>query len=289
MRTGPDSRTSVCRIERGLYALRYVEAATSPCATAKVTILAGDMRFVSAPGRDRDSLAAPGHTLVIYAEAPSEFEIQVVGAKGNGPDARTAAKFSIDMLDAGEAYGGRREPSPNHHRGIDVHGRGSPENRRESRNAGDVSVTAHVSRRGDVLVGDDEWVAGPDVVLPIEGLSIATGRPDLGVRIRVQSARSGHRWSPWHDPEEFAGSRQQADCLTAIALALTGDAADRFEIVADVMALGMPPVAKRGHMIEFFGVDPIVGFRFALQHARRDFDAKATPGPSPLRVFRAKR
>ena len=276
---------SICRVERGMYTLRYIEALTSPSPVADITVLSGDVSIVPAPGRATLALRAPGQTMVILAETPGEFEIKVTAARGDSTD----AKFGVELLDAGEQ---RRvemsTPAPDRsmeaHRSADVY-----HSRQDLDDGGSLSVRAHVSRRGDVLVGAEEWVAGPDEVLPIEGLSIATGRQDLNVRIRVQSAKSGHRWSRWHDAGEFAGSRQQADPLTAIALALTGDGAAHVEVSAEVMALGRPLTTKRGKIVEFFGVDPIVGFRLTLQNATTASEGKAASSTPPLRVFRAKR
>ncbi len=146
-----------------------------------------------------------------------------------------------------------------------------------------------MSRRGDVVVGADVWVAGPGEVLPIEGLAVATGRGDLGVRVRFRSTRDAPEWSRLHDAGEFAGSRQRADALTSLALELIGPAADHFEIRAEVMALGSPPVTRIGRAVEFPGVDPIVGFRCGLNPARQEGILTTQRQASPVRVFRAKR
>lgn len=276
---------SGCRVERGLYLLRYVEAQTSPSPRAEIRVLSGSLSTMPAPGRARSVLDDPGQALVILAETAGAFEIQVTAARGGGTDAR----FSVDLLDAGDS-GREAPPDRVAQRDPEIARRADPglPGPRPA-DAVRVAVQAHVSRRGDVRAGAGEWVAGPDGVLPIEGLSIATDRPDLGVHVRVQSIDGGQRWSRWHEPGEFSGSRQRADALTAVALALTGDAADRFDIVADVMTLGMPPANRRGQAVEFFGVDPIVGFRFALQPVIAFPPAGGGAQGSPLRVFRAKR
>lgn len=272
---------SACRVERGLYALRYVEAPEFPCPVADVTMRAGDLEIVSAPGRDSAALHKPGQCLIILARSPGEFEIRVLAQAGGGTD----AKFNLELLDAGEASQGGV---------VDISTTAAMRLHRSAaqpsgRTVSDVAVFAHISRRGDVRVGADEWVAGPDEVLPIEGLAITTGRPGLAVRIRVQTLNTGHQWSKWHDGEEFAGSRQQADPLTGIALALNGEDVDHYEIAAEVMALGSPRQAKSGQVIEFFGIDPIVGFRFRLNSATRPSITHRAAVEMPLRVFRAKK
>jgi len=78
-----------------------------------------------------------------------------------------------------------------------------------------------------VTVADDQWVAGPEMPLPVEGLSIV--QADLGIAItyQVMSARMQGRWSGVFQEGEFAGSRQQADPLTGIKLELTGPGSGR--------------------------------------------------------------
>ena len=279
----PGSLLSICHVERGLYTLRYVDAVSQPSPKADVTVLAGQIEFVNAPGRKADELAAPGNVLLVVAEGAGEFEMRVTATAGGGTDAR----FSLDLLDAGESPSGTRSGFDAGLPTYDPRSAPTALTRVEDREV--VSVIAHVSRRGDVRVGAEDWVAGPNEVLPIEGLAIVTGRRDLGVRIRVHSIRSEGQWSRWHDPEEFAGSRQQADPLTGIAVALSGDAAPQFEISADVMVLGAPPRTERGPLIEFSGLDPIVGFRCRLNSVSPTAGMPSVAIASSLRVFRAKK
>ena len=283
MDMGSQSLVSACRVERGIYALRYVAADDRPFARADVTVRAGEIAFVSAPGRSAGELTAPGTVLVLVVETAGEFEIRVSATAGGSTDAR----FSLDLLDGGEDLQ-RRRPEFDVDRPTARPRSADPAGRRGD-DAVNLSVLAHVSRRGDVRVGADEWVAGPNEVLPIEGLAIVAGRRDVGIRMRVQSRSSEGRWSRWHDPEDFAGSRQKADPLTGIALALAGEAAPQFEIEADVMALGAPLWTEKGRSIEFLGFDPIVGFRLRLNPVKADVQPVASPAASPLRVFRAKR
>jgi hypothetical protein len=278
-----EALTSMCRVERGLYALRYLDAPGAPYPTADVIIRSGEIEIIPAPSRASSSLRAPGQCLIVVAHTAGEFEICVSSPSGGATD----AKFNLDLLDAGEVV---HKPvvavSKLSSNAVD---RTSVGHRRIDHDGSEVSILAHVSRRGDVRVEAAQWVAGPNEVLPIEGLSIATGQENLGVRIRVQTLDGGHQWSRWHDAGEFAGSRQKAAPLTGIALALIGDDADSYEIVAEVMALGSPRQARSGQIVEFFGVDPIVGFRFELKPVTGSSAPLLARPATPLRVFRAKK
>ena len=275
----PQPLASFCRVERGLYLLRYLEAADRFPPRADLAVLSGPITFVHAPGRDGASLTVPGQCVVVLAEEDGAFEIRVVPSPNGGTD----AKFNLEMIDGGS----KRATAITDAARLSNTPTSSPRAVADEVE-GRIRLNAHVSRRGDVSVEAHEWVAGPDEVLPIEGLALETGHPDLGIRVRVQSLNGGRQWSPWFEAGEFAGSRQKADPLTALALVLTGDAAPQYEIMAETMHLGNPPQEKTGQMVEFFGIDPIVGFRLALNPVKRVAPPGARPA-SPLRVFRAKR
>jgi hypothetical protein len=215
--------------------------------------------------------------LVILANAPAVFDIVVtaVGRSG-GVD----AKLALDLLDSG-----LDERPPSHA------SQPSPETRVKTPHVsggGDLTITAHVSRRGDVSVGDDEWVAGPGVILPVEGLSISVARRDVSVDVRVQTDRSNGRWSSWFQYGEFAGSRQRAESITGIGLALRGANSSSMTLSADVMHLGSGSQTREGREIEFFGVDPVVGFRLRLIGDSGVAPESSGVSAGGLRVFRAR-
>lgn len=266
-----DPSTSIARIERGLYAFRYLDSACVPNPVAEVRVVEGAAEIADAPGREPGRLDGPGQVLVVAAHGEAAIEIRVTpGRVGAGSE----ASFNLDLLDQGAVAvgrGGTGLPSP----------RAAEEVR--------LRLAAHVSRRGDVEVDGGEWVAGPDDVLPVEGLAITTDRRDVSVSVRVQSMRGGARWSRWHGDGEFAGSRQRADPLTSIGFALHGDGAASYVIDAEVMSLGAQARRKVGREVEFEGVDPVVGFRLTVKAATRTSSPEVAPSAARLRIFRAKR
>lgn len=267
----PDHPASVARIERGLYVFRYVDSPCDPCPMGDVRALEGAVEIVAAPGRQGGRLDGPGQALVIVAHESATIEVRVAPAR---PGGGTDANFNLDVVDGGEAPGASAPGT------AEVEAPGD---------AVGLDILAHVARRGDVRVGAGDWVAGPDDVLPIEGLAIATDRRDVAVLIRVQSVGGGEQWSRWYGAGEFAGSRQRADPLTAIGLALSGEGAAAHTIEAEVMPLGGSMRSKSGREVEFAGFDPIVGFRASLRTARSAGPSQIAPPASRLRIFRAKR
>lgn len=289
MRDGRDAyRTSRCEIDRGLYVLRYAACKNGHPPAARVTVVDGALDLVPAPGRDAGCLDQPGQALVVVAETRGTFEIAVASPRsGIGPE----ASFALDHLDDGsldDGLGGRGTAGGASSAGVTRSG--VAPHRAASL---PLAILAHVSRRGDLEVGAGEWIAGPSDILPIEGLAIAPARRDVSVAIRVQTVQSRGQWSRWHGEGEFAGSRQRADPLTAIALALDGDGAADFTLAGEVMHLGSPSRRAEGRELDFVGYEPIVGFRLELRHAAEHgtsaHDATRQPDPGRLKVFRARR
>ena len=272
-------RVSTCRIERGLYVLRYVTCAEGSFAMGHVTVAEGDLDLVPAPGRAIGTLESPGHALVIVAHTAGAFVLQVDGPlNGRGAD----ATFTLDILDDGaDAASPVAAPSA-----------ARPVARADDRASLPLAILAHVSRRGDVTAEAGEWIAGPADILPIEGLSITTHQPDVTVSIRVQTAQSQGQWSRWHRGGEFAGSRQRAEAITALGLSLHGDAASKFRMEAEAIHLGAASRTAEGAELEFFGNDPIVGFRLQLKNAITKripgSTTSRTPAADGLRIFRAR-
>jgi len=154
-----------------------------------------------------------------------------------------------------------------------------------------VELMGHVSRRGDLLVTDGAWVAGPDSPAPIEGLEmrLAGAAGGLSLEYQVQVGGGGGSWTNWM-PGGFAGTRGQARPLLGARLRLVGAQAAQFQIEAEALFLGASVKRLKGHLVEIVsdsGVDPMVGLRLALappaqasQPARNAPSPRVTPAPA---------
>ena len=91
-------RVSTCQIERGLYALRYVESTSDPCPVATIRPRSGLLDLIAAPGEDVAVLRRPGQALVILANAPAVFDITLTAVGRTGS---YDSNFSLDLLDSG--------------------------------------------------------------------------------------------------------------------------------------------------------------------------------------------
>lgn len=267
------SKRSTCNVERGLYVLRYGSCAPGEAPTASIAVQRGDIDLVPAPGRSAHTLTGPGQSIAVIARTAGALDI-VLTARSAASMPETS--IDLDLIDhgVGEARNFQSRTVASFVR---------PTRLMKSK----FAITAHVSRIGDVTVSDDQWVAGPEMPLPVEGLSIV--QTDLGIAItyQVMSARMQGRWSGVFQEGEFAGSRQQADPLTGLKLELTGPAAADFAIIASAMFLGSTPVERTGRSVTLESRDPLVGLRIRLNHVNRSAVQASDDTKNPIRVFRA--
>jgi hypothetical protein len=231
------------------------------------------VEIISAPGNAAGVLAKPGDCVVILAPASGSLQVTVSTKASDGdldasvrmeplaaaePDRSAAAAISPPAL--------RRpvDPAPS-----------------VARRTGDIqsvyagfAMTAHVARRGDLLVQSGEWAGGPSAPAPIEGLQI-NWSPPAGVALESQVLVVGAegRWSTWVFAGEFAGSRGRRLPLAGIRLRLGGDRADGYALRGEALFLGSAVVSDTGRELEFLsrsGADPLVGLRLELLETNND-------------------
>jgi hypothetical protein len=155
---------------------------------------------------------------------------------------------------------------------------------------GGIRVLGHLSRRGDVVVGPGEWLAGPTSPLPIEGLEIRGAPSGAGLEYQVLAGGRGGQWSPWVSAGQFAGSRGRSRPLMGVRMRLQGG--EGLVLRLQVLFLGAPVVSRAGRAIEAAGLssgDPLVGLSVALDEGRPQTVSRAVPSvsSSSVRVFRA--
>lgn len=238
-------------VEAGLYILQYVRSLSGgapPSVEVRVPGEAGRyVQVVSSPFDSPNTIGEPGGCLVIRADRSATLQVAVVSAAGSRAG---EAELRLEPLVSGRSASPRRD---------------APAARAAT--TGLVGV-AHVSRRGDVPVGDGVWIAGPEAPAPIEGLEVRVGdaRSDLRLEYQVLVGGTGGGWTPWLCGD-YAGTRGQARPLLGIRLRLSGGAAQSVTIAAEALFLGATIETARGDVIELIsgaGVDPLVGLKIAF-------------------------
>ena len=276
-------RDSTLFVARGLYILRYESGRDGhEPPTAFVAPASGFenlVEIIGAPGVPDGRLEGPGAVLFVRASDNASLRVGVKRKSAGGP---LEAALKLEFVG------------------------GLPPSLGASRKAGakaasvqrgsDTLFVAHVARRGDVEVRPGEWAGGPDAPAKIEGLEMCdAGFDDVGLEVQALSASSSGSWSSWAKPGAFAGTRGRNVPLVGLRLRLTGPAARRHAINADVLFLGSSIANQRGQEVEFLGAvgrDPLVGLRLDIRPERRlsVWQAAQPAGIRPerrVRVFKA--
>lgn len=239
-------------VDGGLYVLRYVSTrAGEHCPFVKIRPEgAHSITFIAAPGGLADTLAAPGDCLVVRAETSGALHLTVSSIVDGGS---LDAELKLERIATSQRAPVASFP---HAVQLDVP-------------APDISVLAHVSRRGDVTLGPDEWVGGPDLPLAIEGLAVNWPNKPVDVTLGYTATI---RYANQHrvvrgTAGEFAGTRGKAAPLVGLELSLGGLGAGAFQLKVDALFLGAAILSKTGDTISLAGPsgqEPLVGLRLSI-------------------------
>ncbi|MCJ2133993.1 hypothetical protein MKK69_07925 [Methylobacterium sp. J-026] len=280
-------RVTSVPLETGLYVLRYVQAPTAhgaPHVFVRPSPGSEDVvEVISPPGERPGSISAPGGCVVVRAERASSLHVTISSALASG-----GAEAELRL----ESLAGAARP------GASVQGTAQPSVQPPTvaPPAPRLDVMGHVSRRGDVRVGDGRWVAGPESPAPIEGLEVGLldRTSGLALEYQVQVGGPGGAWTPWMTGG-FAGTRGQARALLGARLRLVGARASQFQIDAEALFLGATVMRLKGQAIEVIsgsGVDPLVGLKLLVAAAnpvpQRSADAPAASPQSAARAGRVR-
>lgn len=275
-------RITTTRVDRGLYLLRYGSGPVAgPIPVAIVSPAVGSEPFIdviSTPGVTPGLLSRPGEILVVRAERSGDLSIKL---SRRSVEAAFDASFKIELISAAIPTA--------------PHAGANPAVEAFADNSLGLRIRAHVARRGDVEVGDAEWVAGPNAPAAIEGLEVCGVLPaGLQIEMQVLIAASRPCWLDWTAPNVFCGTRGRATPLLGVRFRLVGPASASFVINAEALFLGSPLVACRGVNVELLspsGVDPLVGLKLGLSllvPAHVDVDDRYSGATAPYALQECK-
>jgi hypothetical protein len=289
VRTKSSSQAKTVDIMRGLFVVRYAAADDEfypP--TVKIALDSGteNAEFVLHPDASEPVLWKPGTALVVRAAAPGRLQIEVAASREGGS---LAANVKVEHLAQGVP--------PDAHV---ISGAGA--------GLSGLRILGHVAGIGDVMVGPNQWIAGPTSPSRIEGIAIQwPNKPhDIDLRYAVRIARSQTAPSRMMEIGTYAGTRGQAMPLTGAIFELSGSGSVNHHISAEAAFLGSPTMRVLGKRVVLSGPtsrEPLVGLRLSLEtitggagearqaaavHAEPPA-AKATPKRSGrVRVFRSR-
>ncbi|MGJ4927583.1 hypothetical protein ACQR1I_20240 [Bradyrhizobium sp. HKCCYLS2038] len=299
MNRGTDlDQHKVVQLDRGLFFVSYksAEDATSP-PRVMVSPAPGHERRVELvlhPDADEPVLWQPNSSMVVRVEAPATLLVQVLPMRHGGS---RAAAVRIEPITPGSpptltrtamAYASPAVSSPAPALTQDV-GPG-------------LHVLAHVAGIGDVMVGQNAWIAGPTAPSRVEGIMLdwPDMPPGVDIRYAVQFANASAGNSKMVPLGTFAGTRGRALPITGIVLEMTGTSDLQF--VAEAVFLSAPTLRATGRRVVLSGPtgrEPLVGLRINVegpQQAEVAMSVQAEPAkPSRkeassgrVRVFRSR-
>lgn len=284
----------VVDLDRGLFHIQY-QSADDEALPPKVMISPAPdherrVELLLHPDADQATLWQPGSSLVVRTNSPAKLHIQVLPQRPNGS---RAASVKFEPLTQGNA------PSANPAASWDFE--------TEQVNLSGLRVLGHVAGIGDVVVGPNEWIAGPATPSRVEGIALEwPEKPDeLLLRYAVKTAGQA---APAKMVElgGFAGTRGRALPLSGVVLEMSGDAAPNCQFLAEALFLSSPILRAVGQRVVLSGPtgrEPLVGLRVSIQRigtpgARAPSppiptaeDADFSPSSSPrgkVRVFRSR-
>jgi hypothetical protein len=258
----------VVDLDRGLFCVQY-QSADDEASPPKVVISPAPadeskVDLILHPDADQAVLWQPGSSLVVRTSSSAQLSVQVLPLRPNGSK---AAFVKFENLTQGT-------PPPAH-----------PHHNDRYLETDGFRLLGHVAGMGDVIVGSNEWIAGPETPSRIEGIAIQwPEKPDdLELRYAVKSA--GQTITPkMVDLETFAGTRGRALPVTGIVLEMSGAGASGSQFVAEAIFLSSPTLRAIGQRVVLAGPtrrEPMVGLRITIQ-STAIFEDQALPEPATV-------
>ena len=268
---GPQPRQMPVSI--GLFVLRYASS-TAGANPPVVTVSAeADNRIevVTPSGAKIGIMSAPGEALVIRAMQKGNLVVRMAASLPGGSN---HAHLVLERISASAPPA--RSTMASTSNVLDI----------TPRNPLDISILAHVARRGDVIEKQGEWICGPNLPMAIEGLEVRwPGKPaGLDILISGWHLAGGRKRALDKVPSgAFLGSRGKASPFTALSVAIAGPSASAFMLKCEALFLGTQVLRKSGLSIDLSGptgLEPLVGLRLSLVPAGAAQLAPATMAQS---------
>ncbi len=269
-------------VAAGLYLLRYVGApfaSTHPRITVNQHPHNREITLVPQPGCS-DTLEAPGDCIVVRANASGSLSF-VVACDRRDSEAEVEVRLehlSSRSKQAKSAFA-------------------MPVSLSERADSHDIRVLAHVSQRGDISASAGEWICGPNLPLPIEGIEIRWPSMPAGVQLHYSAASARLGIKREATAGRFAGTRGKAGSLTALDLSLSGPNSARYELSGQAVFLGSGIITRTGRKLSFAapsGREPLVGLRLEVKASQANVLEQATSlhhrqqrQANPVRVYRS--
>ncbi|YBW38246.1 hypothetical protein ACMYR2_0743 [Nitrobacter sp. TKz-YC01] len=260
----------VLSLDRGLFFINYKSAEDSVSPPRVIVAPANGherhMEIILHPDAAEPTLYKPNSGLVVRVNTPATLQVQVQPTR---PGGSRSAIVRVEQIQAS-----RIPAAMDSANGMEPHAATEG-----------LKVLGHVAGRGDIIVGPNAWIAGPDAPSRVEGVALEWPDKPLSVDIRyaVQLA-NGQTGSGRMVPlGAYAGTRGRALPLTGVVLEMSGT--DELRFVAEAGFLNAPTLRAVGRRVVLSGPtnrEPLVGIRIGIER-NATAEVAATPAPPPSR------
>lgn len=270
-------------LDRGLFLVQY-KSADDEASPPKVVVSPASghersLELLLHPDADQGILWQPGSSLIVRVARAAQLQIAVVPQRQNGSRAASVEVKSVSQGTPPQApqdeWDQEREP-------------------------GSFRLLAHVAGIGDVVVGPNEWIAGPTAPSRIEGISIEWPNRPRDVELRYAAKSPIQAGTPaMVNLAAFAGTRGRAQPITGLVLEMSGRRASNWQFVAEALFLSSPTLRAVGQRVVLSGPtsrEPLVGLRITIESTEVKEVVESAPAavvrkaPSSarVRVFRSR-
>jgi hypothetical protein len=268
-------------LDRGLFFINYKSAEDSVSPPRVIVAPAQGherrMEIILHPDATEPTLCTPNSGLVVRINTPATLQVQV---RPTRPQGSRSAIVRVEQIQAG------RIP--------DVANPGSAMGPHIATDG--LKVLGHVAGRGDIVVGPNAWIAGPDAPSRVEGVALEwPDKPtsvDICYAVQLANGQTGSgRMVPLGT---YAGTRGRALPLTGVVLEMSGT--DELKFVAEAGFLNAPTLRAVGKRVVLSGPtsrEPLVGIRIGIERsAPAEMVAtsampRKSAGSARVRVFRS--
>ncbi|CCD91749.1 conserved hypothetical protein [Bradyrhizobium sp. ORS 375] len=283
MNRGTDlDQQKVVQLDRGLFFVSY-KSAEDMTAPPRVMVAPAPgherrIELVLHPDADEAVLWQPNSSLVVRVEAPATLLVQVLPMRHGGS---RAAAVRIEPISPGSP------PTLTRSAMAYAPAAAAPAPALTQDVGPGLRVLAHVAGIGDVMVGQNGWIAGPTAPSRVEGIMLdwPDMPPGVDIRYAVQSANAPAN-SKMVPLGTFAGTRGRALPITGIVLEMHG--ANDLQFVAEAVFLSAPTLRAIGRRVVLSGPtgrEPLVGLRINVEGAQ-PADEPIPVQPEPTKASR---
>jgi len=257
-RASSQGQDKLLNLDRGLFIVHY-QSAEDGVEPPKVVVAPApgserEVEFVLHPDAEEAVLWQPDTKLIVRTVAPTTLRVQVMPLRTGGSHAATV---KIEPVQQGEPPAlaiGRTARAQSTDADLD-----------------DFRLLGHVAGRGDVVVGPNEWIAGPASPSRIEGIMLAwPDQPeDLDIRYAVKTMGAQPQAAKMVDMGAFSGTRGKALPISSIVLEMSGDGAADRQFLAEAVFLNSPTLRATGRRVVLSGPtgrEPMVGLRINIEN-----------------------